>query len=861
MAKMNPYVNTAVGAPDTTKGAPTVPPQWIRRMRVLYYDSSINLYVLSPEDGPDAGKGSCLGAWGNVMSPFGMGAQGGGTLLPGTRVFALAANDTGYVNTAGGSYSVLQILSVNNEMPASDTWFYNPWKLNPADDDKETRRTNEQVRSCQEIDPTDRLRGAPRDMAPGDWVMGNPLKSHFFVGGVRIGMEASPVASLHMYGDDSTVVFNKGLQYIEDNPWCRKASQMDKEGASFEMGHAADTLAHAMGSEDGDSSFITPTGDVQTVPKGTKVELEEKAPLWDELFYKGRSTSGKVDQRVLFNKGGAVQPGVFSFEGIDGTVLKGSANSLTLTRTPDLPYLELMKEIQAYGGDAKATPEELARPQTVYASQYADLMYELMKQKFVEKYWSLQKNSEGDWKALSMSEVADQMNRAAGLGELYPLNDDDPAYKDSNFVIDNPVTKKQEALSRLESYIHFSKTGALVITDGTGSEVRLEGGHIILSPAADIRIQPGRDMVATVPRFLSMFSRERAEITSDKGEIDIHSAGNAVLSAEGVVTVESRGAARTKSAAYDQRGLGGGVVIRSATDMNVIGGNIRLALQAQDDNDRSGVKEVGDGMIIIDAGASPVSVTGRVATIHAKDAASLSAGNIGTGVLMDGVSVAILGNSLTLPIGKTVFGGSGVMKWIDPNSKQMTALGVSQPDNANVVIQGSSFVRDVSATNRMLANRGVVRRLKSLNGKKKESLYINPETRQTYIDQLEAIDQASVQFPMYTTDFADSNVESWFKRNGSSPFMTADGVRRLGIYYPKASGYHQSNGFWTASRWQRMMKNGRTWSPVPVKDADDNDMLPFPGIDGWNGEFLSTLKDDGTVESSKLSGNWTVNGK
>lgn len=860
MAKINQNVSTAMGAPDTLRGEPVVPPQWIRRMRVLYFDTSINLYMLAPEDGPDVDKGTHLGAWNNAMSPFGMGAQGGSTLVPGTRVFALMATAIGYVNVAGGGYSVVQILSVNNEMPATDTWFYNKWKLNPYDEDESARKTNEQVRSCQEVDPTDRLRGAPSDMAPGDWVMGNPLKGNLFVGGTRVGMEASPVASLHMYGDDSTVVFNKGLLYIEDTPLSRKASEADKNGASFEMEHSADTLKHALGHDDGDNRVVTPTADVQSVPKGTPVKLDVEKPLWDNLSYRGRSVGGSIKQRTLFNKGGQVQPGVFDFEGVDGTVIKGSANSLTLTRTPDLPFLEMTREFGTGSSDVKAENEALPRPETVYATQYADLMYELMKRKFVEKYWSLQKKSD-DWKTLSMEEVADQMGRAMGLGELKPLDDDDPAYRDSNSVVTDPVTGKPIPLSKLESYVHLSPTGALVISDGTGSEIRLEGGHIILSPAVDFRIQPGRDMVATIPRFLSLFSRDRAELTSDRGEIDIHAAGNAVLSAEGVVTVESRGTKKTKSAAYDQRGLGGGVIIRSATDTEVIGSNVRVALQASDDRSRDGVGEVGNGMIIIDGGASPVAVSGRVATIHARDAASLSAGGIGTGVVMDGTSMGILSTRLTLPIEKTVFGGSGVMKWIDTTYKTMSTIGVDQPNSSDVTVQGDLRARDDLSGGYVVGDKGLFRRLKSLNAKPKESLYIKPEARSGPRKKLDDAKKASETFPRFTTDLADSSVSSWFRSNGSSPLMTADGVRRLGIYYPKASGYHQANGFWTPSRWQRMMKNGPKWSPVPVKDADDKDMLPYPGMDGWNGKFLSTMKEDGSVVSEKLSGNWTVNSK
>ena len=52
----------------------------------------------------------------------------------------------------------------------------------------------------------------------------------------------------------------------------------------------------------------------------------------------------------------------------------------------------------------------------------------------------------------------------------------------------------------------------------------------------------------------------------------------------------------------------------------------------------------------------------------------------------------------------------------------------------------------------------------------------------------------------------------------------------------------------------------RSWIPTPVKDADGNDMLPFPGFDGWTEKpFMKSWDDNCSPVSTTLSGNWPVN--
>ena len=869
MALFDLFVKQGVQSPDTLAGNPSIASQSLIKAEVVYHMTSINLYLLHQLEGPDVTSGGIIiGCDMTSMSPYGTGTASAKNICPGTRVIILTTAITGLVSTSMES-GVYPIVAVDNELPSGDIFYYPPWRILPFNgSDELSGETIDKAVAGQESltdKLTDRLRGRPYDLNPGDWYVGNPLKGSMYVGGGRIGVEATPITGLHFYTMGDTVVFNKGTTYIEDQPWRRSFTLLEKDGRSFKAETVADSTEQAFGKDYGEPGTFNPIPNENLdLPAGMEVNINASKPLWGELVYSGYSVSGNILQRVVkSDKNGVVQPGAFSFKGIDGMRFEGGAHSFTISRSSNLPYLEMTRELDSEDPeeDNDFTPEEDVTQEDLgeYATQYADLMYELMKRKFVERYWAKQKANNKDWKTLSISDVAEQLGRTIDR-PLPSLTDDEPAYKVTQDKLPDPITDKETLVSQLESYIHLSPTGAIIISDGTGSEIRMEGGHIILSPAVDLRLQPGRDMSATVPRFASVFSGKRLDLTSDTDEVTIHSDKNLTLSAEELVTIESRDRTPVSSSNPTERGQGGGVLIRSASNTTILGHTIRMSLQNPTDDSKTGQKTVSDGMFILDASESPIYMAGGNFTSHSKQLAFLVEQT--AGLTLSKGSFAVAAATQEFFGSSFIYGDSKfTATWKNPRDNSTnkvsfapaTAKDASKP---SIMINGNIIARNGINAQQISGSRAVFMALSAMSGRETESIYVPKDMRTRYLKDLQVYSKVSGGHD-FTFDYS-ADIDAWL--SNSNPTANAYGSKQLGIYYPSTTDYKQSNNFWVTARWQRILSGGTTWEPKNILDVDKNPMLPYPGLQGWTTQnFAVTWDNDGTVSSGPLKDNWKIN--
>lgn len=860
-------------------GSPSVPAAIELECVVVAQLTGTNGYVLRRAEGPVVPQGGLIiGVDGSSLMPYGTGVSTTGVPYPpGTRVRVVEAPiaaDAGSVGRSGA----LQITGVCNESPAPNTSFYPVWKMDA--DGLDTSEYDNALFGYAVADKVDRLRGKPSDLAPGDWGVFGFMKNNIFVGGCRTSIEGSPYAGLHMYADDSTVVFNKGLKYVEDSPASRRAEILDVDGRSVDMEMLADDFIDAAGVSR--EAPTTPAIDETfTSPADTEVKLPAtELPRWHEVNLRGGAVGGKILQRVGKRESDTLSPIVTDFTGNDGVFYKGSIHSLTFSRSFELPLLEYTRELDSTEPETPDDTGNSPDPASSldfegYASLYADLLYELMRVRFAERYWAKLRRRTKEWTALGPKEVAARMARAMTKDARLPkIEDSAPAYQDDLVPVTDPLVEDdlEMRLARLESYIHLSQTGSLVLSDSRGSEIRLEGGNITISPAVDVRLVPGRDMTVLAPRTLSITGGNRVELNADSGELDIHGNKNVVVSAEGVLTMESRDTSNVASADYDKRNAGGGgVIIRSATGTHVIGASVRLAVQGPTDREEDGVTPFGGGAIILDAGASPICLMGDSISEHADRDICIVSGDSGSGIVINPSGTTVAGDSFVACVGSALFGGEAEMRWISISTggevkPELSVYTVSHNDNnVSVGVKGSMAIRKNLGVESISAVNGVYKTLRAFTGREQESLYIPPKQRSVVTQNISIYAQLDNTNISVETHAAEA-VDNWYTAYEDDPLLTADGVRRLGIYYPDAEGYMTDRSFWVTSRWQRMLRasGGDSWQPSAIQDEDGRTMLYFPGYEMWTDDSKGfvrtwTIGAEELDAPSSLQASWTIN--
>lgn len=867
----------------TMTGEPSIVHR-IARGRVHVHFPDIGLYLVALLDTTIAG-GDLIEAYDLSSQVFlGTGTMASGPVITiGTPVVVLM-DDIPSWNPSSRTTGRGVILGVDNLMGKPNTKDHPLWRLSSTSDDSpdcmdgkndEVRRAIVQAGGINRV--IDRSAGRPLDLCDGDWIVYNALKAYLSITGDRVSMAGGPMSGLHFFPARDTCIFNTGTRFLRDSMCSRETVRPDGTGFTS-VSHMAATGANAVGSL-GQFSEAMSSGPYRTMD-------EDALPIWRHQNITGKLVSGSLSSINVpaktsgLNKGedDTFQPSVASdYSGYDGSRTLMASHSATLTRDPLIPTLNQLEDEFAEEG-ALDEPEEvlediftgLSGETQEYASQYADLMYELMKRKFVERYWSRAKTRTDNWKALTADEICEKVfGKKQGDPPLQNLSPDEPCYKVTGEDIiehTDPVTGDKKVKStHSPAYVHLSPSGAVVISDGTGAELRLEGGNITLTCPGDIKMLPGRDLTSLVPRYATLFSQDRLDIASDKGEVAIKSKkGTNILATEGPVTVEGLKDTPSSAESMDDRkeNKASGVVIRSASSLALLGSNIRMGLQTSKDTSTGGRSDA-TGALVIDAGKGSVAVIGSSTYIAGKNHASMTTEGAGIGVT--GTSVGIGGDILSLATSKVGVGGSK----LSLTRPEVTKKGIEDKDikvggsTARMSIQGTLMVS--SAVGAQTITSGFVRAttVGANNGSKTSGIRTTGSVSPVWTSGGKGIDAGDVAMHDSGSKTGMQLLKSIVDRD---KLFTAAGTLAAGLYYPTSEDYHSGPRYFIAqSRWQRKLKaggGGYTWSPEPVKNTlSGEEGLPRPGKESFDGPMVGvgTVEDTLSVSKEAFKDAYVVN--
>lgn len=204
------------------------------------------------------------------------------------------------------------------------------------------------------------------------------------------------------------------------------------------------------------------------------------------------------------------------------------------------------------------------------------------------------------------------------------------------------------------SFITQEPNGDILICDGYGSEIRMSHGNIIISPALDLQIRPGRDMHALAPGYMALESGKTFSLEVNEGDLLMHSPGDLKISgatgdknsAGGLpsITIECGPNSRT-----EQRQM----VVKSSGDLSVTGAGDVVVGRASASG--SAVGELEDpgyaGALVLQAGATGTLVEKAESKLVEAPDIAVTQGRGANAVVMNGTRINVYTGALS------VFGG------------------------------------------------------------------------------------------------------------------------------------------------------------------------------------------------------------
>ena len=843
------------------------------RGTVLAHIPAINLYLIIPSEGPQDLSG--------ILQAIDMSSQPGisaattsdkDVITAGTPVWYLDHPFLTYNETSRETL-IYPIIGVDNTVPVPHGAIFPPWATVPSPDmDEAYMLANDPVISgllgtVGIARPGDRGFGRPLDATDTDWIVATPFKGFIKASGDHVAMAASPTCGISFFTLQDAAIFNTGSTYIQDAPWGRITSYPDNnKGFTLFKGFAAST-ANALGGYGEVADILTDNGKAYTL------QSDDALPIWaiTEIagsLVQGKSTTVSVPKKDSgVNTGGLDDqqcPATIVHQGYDGNFRIGARHGIALARDPGI---DMLRQIQEEAGEvpepSKEPPMEDPTSEAggnieEYASQYAGLMYELMRQRFVERYYK--KRDDAYWAADTAKEICEKVFNCENDPPLKELDEEEPAYKatENQIEVDDPVVegKKLKASAR-GSYIYQSPTGAIVLSDGHGAEIRMEGGNITITAPGDIKVLPGRDMAILAPRNASVISQGRMELISDKKDVVIKGEVCASLTAvKGMATVESLGTTPSELTNMDGRKdmqQGGGVVIRSSTTAAVVGKDIRIGVQSPSDKSTDG-REDHSGNIVIDANKGTALLYGEHAHVTGKRTSSIANAD-GAGLITTGAASSVFGSVINNVCRQMAMGGSGasslkvVYPSISPSGIQAEEASGVGSANAVINLKGDMVVSGGVATNRFAAGTAGINTLGCTNGSDLSGIKMNRSVNPSW-NQAKGIEGSDVTSAL-------RQVFSSLDRHAADKLFAAAGSKAGGVYYLSTDDYKCSRHFWVLARWQRLLKKGgggSTWQPNKTRDPlDTEEMCFYPGKEAWDskGDFVRTI--DVTDSDSKLA--------
>jgi hypothetical protein len=714
------------------------------------------------------------------------------------------------------------------------------------------------------------------DLVPGDFNITTPLGGTIHLGDFmsRIGASASANISCYALQDVVEIVAQEFGIDTDTYTW-QKYLRGDKfliiEGMSLNTLEACGGFPTVPAFTEEISTEADTEGEVSLVP----VE-DNQTPFLREQNFRGsdvdgewKSTMAPKDSTVV-NTLDSEHIGLYSEQRrVDGILRVNAAKEIAIRKTPTIRIAEPRLDYATTDRDPNAdlppeVPpwEELGLSEDEYRAVY-NIVSEAGNE--IEDLTIFAKGirqdaASGIWLLETNEEIRTKVFEDGELPTIPDIDQDDVEYPpDTAPSIDVEVTPDRIVkIFKNSSAFIMEDDGDIVLGDGYGAEIRMQKGNIILSSAADIIAQPGRDFKAKVPGNTIINSGKRVEISSTtdsvavKAEKNFHTvSGNG---GEGSTILENKSTNETPSGITDEQllqgqAIGSGIILNTKAQIAQYANSIYMG--GRDAGSPSKTGTVGSCDIVINAGNKGILTHSQSLTMVANSSIALSMINQVSGFFLQGSQMAITTPSevnIAAPFVGIDQVGSGQVKIpkiirTDVGNRNQKTLGTG---NTQLAIQGTLAVRDDIGTTGNVISSGAGSFKQGANPEPiPEALFIDP-----FIPASAAQSISGLISGAYSNGLSVAN--AFVDNYGTLPTY-AQQVMQMAFPKTDSDIYHASKYFIRNSMWQDMLDGSETWQEKSVKHDIVDETFPYPGKDAHQkSDAYIVTNRDGTQEKQKL---------
>ena len=810
-----------------------------------------------------------------------IGHRGGSTYPAGAHVLVMVPNDI-VAGNSGGSYPAV-ILGAVATYPLVDvkdgkSEQYGPnlfQQDSPVNINNNLLYNHVITNADQPVLAQDRSYNRFMDNVPGDFNIATPLGGTIHLGDFMARLGASPSAHVSCYAlQDVVEIVAQEFGIDTDTYTWQKYLRGDKfliiEGMSL------NTL-EAMGGYEGTPAVTettNPDPDIEDEVILEKIE-EDQAPLRREQNFRGSDVDGEWKSTMAPKEPGintlsSEHIGLFSEQRrVDGILRLQAAKEIAFRKTsvvriaePRLDYDTTDRDPSAQLPKEVPPWEELGLTEDEYRAVYnivGDAGNEIEDLTIFSKGLR-QDAASGIWLLETNEEILNKVFDDGALPVLPDIGADEVEYPaDTAPTVDVEVTPDRIVkIFKNSSAFIMEDDGGIIIGDGYGAEIRMRQGNVTITSAADIKIQPGRDLQTMVPGNTILKSGKRVEVTSTTDSVAIKAESNLQMlsgnGGEGVTIIENKASIENPNSITDADVLkgeayGSGIVLK--TDGQIANYAKAMYIGGRDEGSPSKNGTTGACDIVMNAGSKGILTHSQSLTMVASSTIAMSMINQVNGLFLQG-SRASLVNGSTLDLVSPYINMDKV------TSPQIKIPKIIRNDvgnrNQKRAVTGGTYIgmQGNLAVKESIGLGGSV--VASGAGVFKKGA--NPEP----------IPEAEFQEPVIPASLAASIgelVSSCFASGmtvansavDDSGSLTTYAQQILGMAFPETDSdiYHASNYYIRNSVWQDMLEDGDTWQEKPVKHDIVNETFPYPGKAAYNkSDAYIITKRDGTQEKQKL---------